>query len=351
MSHRYVTDATSQKAWLLLSIELPARPTATRVHAWRQLKRIGALAVRNGLYALPDTPQAREDFEWLIADVSAARGDAALFTATPVAQEMTERLIRGFREARSRDYIELRRDAEQARRRFKKSSSARLVRTRSRLARAFAERLTRLEAIDFFGSDERAAAHQAVDALHHIEEDAMAHTTAHGSAGALRPSAFRRRVWVTRPRPGIDRFASAWLIRRFIDPDARFQFADSIERAGERHKEAIPFDMFGAEFGHHDRQCTFETLVTRFDLRDPKLTTLGRIVHVLDLKDDEPLPFEAESIGRLVDGFRQIHEDDDVLLERGIEMIEALYRSSGSPQPTKPAVRRRASRAAHRRSS
>jgi hypothetical protein len=236
MSHKYVTDATSDKAWLLLSIELPARPTATRVHAWRQLKRIGALAVRNGLYALPDTPPAREDFEWLLADVSAARGDAALFTATAVAQEMTERLIRGFREARSRDYVELRRDAEQARRRFKKSSSARLVRTRSRLARAFAERLTRLEAIDFFGSDERAAAQHAVDALRHIEEEAMVHTTEHGSAVALRPSAFRRRVWVTRPRPGIDRFASAWLIRRFIDPDARFQFSirSSVPGSGTR---------------------------------------------------------------------------------------------------------------------
>jgi hypothetical protein len=321
------------------------------VHAWRQLKRIGALAVRNGLYALPDTAQSREDFEWLVADVSAGRGDAALFTATAVAPGVTERLIGGFREARSRDYAELRGDAEKARRRFKKGGSAALPRTRGRLARGFAERLARLEAIDFFGSDERGAAQQAVDALNQIEEQPMVHTTEHPSAAVLRPAAFRRRVWVTRPRPGIDRFASAWLIRRFIDSDARFQFADSIERAAERQKDAIPFDMFGAEFGHHGRQCTFETLVRRFDLRDPKLDTLGQIVHVLDLKDDEPLPFEAESIGRLVDGFRQIHADDEVLLERGIEMIEALYRSTGSTEPAKSAPRRRSSRSARRRSS
>ena len=148
-----------------------------------------------------------------------------------------------------------------------------------------------------------------------------------GQVAVLSTTAFQRRTWVTRPRPGIDRFASAWLIRRFIDPAARFAFAESVDAATAGRKRALPFDMFGAEFGHANGGCTFETLLRRFAIKAPGLGWLARTVHVLDLKDDrESLP-EAAALGRLVDGLRQIHPDDHVLLERGVEVIEAYYRS------------------------
>jgi len=141
----------------------------------------------------------------------------------------------------------------------------------------------------------------------------------------LKPAAFRSRVWVTRPRPGIDRFASAWLIRRFINPKARFVFAVDAETAAKQHPRAVPFDMYGVEFGHQGKDCTFETLVRRFRLRAPGLDVLARLVHTVDLKDDQYAVPEAPAIQRLVEGLRKQHEDDAVLLERGIETIDALY--------------------------
>ena len=156
----------------------------------------------------------------------------------------------------------------------------------------------------------------------------------------LKTADFQKRTWVTRPRPGIDRFASAWLIRRFIDPGAKFAFAGSVAAATAGRKRAVPFDMFGAEFGHVDGGCTFETLIARFSIHAPGLAWLARTVHALDLKDGEHGLPEAAALGRLVEGLREVHDNDDVLLERGIEMIEAYYRSR-PPEATAPASRRR----------
>ena len=133
---------------------------------------------------------------------------------------------------------------------------------------------------------------------------------------------YRRKVWLTRPRPGVDRMSSAWLIRRFIDPDASFVFADP---ATAPH--AIPFDTFKAEFGHHGTQCTFETLCHRFAIKDRAVLHIGRIVHDLDLKDTTYGEAETTTIGHLVEGLRRAHQEDEGLLRSGIDMFEALYQS------------------------
>lgn len=134
---------------------------------------------------------------------------------------------------------------------------------------------------------------------------------------------YQQRIWVTRPRPGIDRMGSAWLIRRFIDRRATFRFA---EKPAEG-KRAVPFEMYGVDFSHHGGECTFETLLRRFRLEDPALKWLGRVVHQLDLKEEsEPLP-ESAAVGRMVEGLRQMYADDHELLEQGMRMFEALYQS------------------------
>jgi hypothetical protein len=145
---------------------------------------------------------------------------------------------------------------------------------------------------------------------------------------------FTARTWVTRPRPGVDRMSSAWLIRRFIDPTASVGFGDTPPEGGAE----IPFDMFGVEFGHHGSSCTFETFVERFGLSTPGLGWIARIVHTLDLKDETspPLP-EAPGVGRLIEGLRLAYADDGELLERGMTLFEALYRA----YPGEPAARRR----------
>ena len=153
---------------------------------------------------------------------------------------------------------------------------------------------------------------------------------------------FRDRIWVTRPRPGIDRMSTAWLVRRFIDPAATFRFAEP-DRRSELGPTAVPFDMYGVELGHQRGGCTFETVVRRFAIDDAAVARLARIVHQLDLKTEEQPAPEAAVIGSMVEGLRRMYADDAELLERGIVMFESLYRSEGEQRSGasggKPAVR------------
>jgi hypothetical protein len=129
---------------------------------------------------------------------------------------------------------------------------------------------------------------------------------------------------VTRPRPGVDRMSSAWLIRRFIDPDARFGFV--ADRTSAKSDE-LPFDMFGVEFTHRGDLCTFEVLCEVFQLSDPALTRMAAVVHDLDLKDGRFGAPEAGTIGLLIEGLQQTHTADHQLLEAGISLFDALYRA------------------------
>jgi hypothetical protein len=323
--------------WLLLLFQLPTRPTAARVRTWRRLQRLGAVSVKNSGYALPSSAAAREDFEWLRADIVAAGGEAMLFGAAAADPATDDDLRTAFRTARNADFAELRKAAA----RLGRARDRHRVPTRE--VRALADRLEHLDAIDFFAAASGPAARAAVRALlEPPKEDAV--TIA--AAPRLRAADYQRRTWVTRPRPGIDRFASAWLIRNFIDPAARFTFAEALPAAGSGRKGAVPFDMFGAEFGHRDGGCTFETLVRRFAINAPGIPWLARTVHDLDLKEDAATLPEAATLGRLVEGLRQVHPTDDVLLERGIELIDAYYRSrpADAATPTAGKLRKRRTR-------
>ena len=317
--------------WLVLMFQLPARPTAARVRTWRQLQRLGALSVRNSGYFLPASDQAREDLEWLRTDIVASGGDAMLLRAETVDAAAEAELVGAFREARRLEFERIRREALAARRgRGKPAGDA-------RAARDLAERLAALEAADYFGRVDaaRQAARAAVAALRPKQEAHMMKAPA--DAAAVKTADFTGRTWITRPRPGIDRFASAWLIRRFIDPRARFAFAASAETAARRRR-AVTFDMYGGDFGHQGGGCTFETLVARFAVRAPGIAWLAALVHALDLKIESDAVPEAAAVARMVEGLRDMHADDPILLERGMDMIEALYRSRRLQEPSLPAT-------------
>ena len=166
-------------------------------------------------------------------------------------------------------------------------------------------------------------------ALERNEENSMPTTESNPATETrLATRDFRDRIWVTRPRPGIDRMSTAWLVRRFIDPAATFRFTDP-ERRSELGPTAVPFDMYGVELGHQRGGCTFETVVRRFAIDDAAVARLARIVHQLDLKTEEQPAPEAAVIGNMVEGLRRMYADDAELLERGIVMFESLYRSQG----------------------
>jgi hypothetical protein len=181
------------------------------------------------------------------------------------------------------------------------------------------ERFDEIQRIDFFDAPAGHDAARAVAALEQLA--APTQEPAVPDAPALAPTAFRNRRWVTRPRPGVDRMASAWLIRGFIDSKALFGFAEQ-PADGD-----VPFDMYNGEFSHRGTSCTFEVLTQRFNIVDPAVSRIGQIVHDLDMKERRYAPPEAAAVARMVDGLQDMHRDDDTLLQQGMSMFEALARS------------------------
>lgn len=300
--------------WLLLVHELPARPSNVRVKTWRRLQKLGALAVKDSVYVLPNNPQAREDLEWIKKEVESMKGQATLFAADHLETAENDQLVAAFRRARGQDYAVLRKEVGKLGRSGDRDGLLRAV-------GALREHWRQIATMDFYGAPGRDESAAALDALERRLEGGRKQAPA--ATGRLRPEEFRDRLWVTRPRPGVDRMSSAWLIRRFIDPRARFAFA---EKPGVV-KDGLPFDMYGVEFGHHGNSCTFEVLAQRFGLRIPAITWLGRIVHDVDLKDGRFGATEAETVARTVEGLRLAYTDNAELLEHGIVFFEALYRS------------------------
>ena len=310
--------------WLLLVHQLPARPSNLRVRTWRRLQQLGAIAVKQAVYVLPDSPSAREDFEWLKAEIETGGGAATLFAADAVETWTNDELVQEFRRARESDYAGLSRDLTDAlKAAARKRAPRRSRRSAGRVIDTFRQRLAAIESIDFFGSAGRdRVAALVADLQKTISRDSRGAVSA-ASADSARRDSFHRRMWVTRPRPGIDRMGSAWLIKRFIDPEARFGFVEQPPPSGD----AIPFDMFGVEFTHRGEWCTFETIAHTFAINDSPVQRLATIVHDLDLKDAKFGAPEAGAVGALVEGLQALQADDHALLEQGITMFEALYRT------------------------
>jgi hypothetical protein len=335
--------------WLLLIYQLPSRHSPARVKVWRRLQRIGAVLLKNSAWAMPESDDAREDLEWLKAEIVASGGEAMVLAGKAPQQATQDEIVAAFRDARAKDLQEIRKDATKLLQRWQRLSrrspavtggakadpSGRRSKASGRAEadlsagralpqalRRIRERARALDAIDFFRSPSSDEVAQLVAQLerHARRGQAMKPTTKTDGA-TLAVKDFKKKVWVTRPRPGVDRMASAWLIRRSIDPSASFVF-----RTKPRGSE-IPFDMYTGDFGHHGELCTFETLAARFALRDPAVASIAQIVHDLDMKEARYNRPEAPAVGRLVEGLRQMHKDDGALLEQGIAMFEALSRS------------------------
>ena len=315
-----------QPRWLLLGHQLPTRSSNARVKTWRRLQQIGAVPARNSVYVLPNTDQCREDFEWLRSEIVALGGEATVFAADAISSGGTEDIVAVFQRTREQEFRRLKRDIDRILPPGKgqRPRSGARGRTNGRTARVLRERLTALERIDFFPTATRAETWASLLAL----EEAMQAPAPQPSepVAPLSPADFQHRRWVTRPRPGVDRMATAWLIRRFVDNDATFAFVEAPSGAD------VPFDMYTGEFSHQGELCTFEVLVDRFRMQNAAVAKVGHIVHDLDMKDTKYDAPEAVAVGRMVDGLRALHADDATLLEHGIGMFDALARSFESDQ-------------------
>ena len=314
-----MTDSKSTPDWLLLLHFLPSTKAQARVQAWRRLQRAGAVSLKNSAYALPSSPESREDFEWIRNEVVAAGGQAIVLVARAPDQATLDEVTSAFRSARAADFTAIVGEARALLKRASRphATARRALTQRVRRLRERYDETVRLDFLDVEPRDDAAALLEQLDQRtgRRPPMPAAAATT------HLDRTQYHGRTWVTRPRPGVDRMSSGWLIRRFIDPKAQFVFGDA------RDSKAIPFDTFEAEFGHHGKHCTFETLCQRFGIRDAALQRVGRIVHDLDLKEETYREPEAPTVGQLVEGLRRAHGNDDALMRAGMEMFEALYRS------------------------
>ena len=314
---------SNEERWLLLIHQIPPKPDYLRVKIWRRLQRLGAVPVKNSVYVLPKSDQTQEDFQWVLREVVESGGDASLCEARFVDGLSDDEVMQLFRSAREDDYQEISQDLERIATSFSKKTKSNSE-SKKRLAlelERIHKRMAEVTAIDFFGASGRESAERVIFALDaRLQEGSPA-----GKAAKAKQQLqdFQGRTWVTRKGIHVDRMASAWLIRRFIDPNARFKFVPA--KGYQPEPGEIRFDMYEAEFTHEGDRCTFEVLLERLGLSDPGLGPIAEIVHDIDLKDSKFGRQETAGIDRLIAGIAMAHKDDEKRLVRGTAVFDDLY--------------------------
>lgn len=306
--------------WLILVHRIPSRPLYLRAKMRQRLADVGAVAVKNSVYLLPYGSDALEDLQWIAQEIVAGRGEAHLFAGDFVDGVANEAAVAQFNEARNADYDAIAADAHAAMKAARSAAAvAELAAAHVRLTR----RLDEVRAIDFFEAARRAAAEEALAAIEtRLRKDKKEETRMVKANPDL-----RGRTWVTRPGVKIDRMASAWFIRRFVDPKARFRFADP---SAPKREGDLRFDMVGGDFTHEEDRCTFETLVGRVGLPDKGVRAIAEIVHDLDLKDAKFNRDEAAGVRMMLDGLMARTDNDDERIERAMVIFDDLHEALGS---------------------
>ena len=296
--------------WLLLIHQLPPTPNYLRVKVARRMQRIGAVAIKNTVYALPATESALEDFQWTVREIRADGGEANLFEARVIEGLSDGEIQQLFKAARDEDYDAIASEARSLDREDRQRLAAEIVRLR--------KRIVDVQSIDFFGAPKGQRAVAVVEELARTIEE-----PAHAATEAERGEDYRNRTWVTRAGVHVDRMASAWLIRRFIDPEARFKFVTEKQYAPKDGE--VRFDMFNAEFTHEGDRCTFEVLVDRMRLDDAALRAIAEVVHDIDLKETKFDRPETSGIAVMVASIAMAHRDDEDRIARAAAVLEDLY--------------------------
>jgi hypothetical protein len=310
--------ASDPTGWWLLVVSLPTQGATARMRIWRALKALGCMALRDGAYLLPDGREHQQALHELADECIREDGNAWLMSVQARSADEDAAYRQLF--DRSADYDEQRKSWKQANRGLGAMAPAELARLQRKLRREY----DAVRTIDFFPGEARMEADAAwtdfckrVDALLSPDEP----HESEGRVPRLDIGAYQGRVWATRRRPWVDRVASAWLIRRFVDRDARFQW---LAKPSDCPKRALGFDFDGATFTHVGDRVTFETLIASFGLEDdPALMRLAAMVHLLDV-GGEPIP-EAKGFEAVMAGARERLSDDDALLAEISAVLDSLY--------------------------
>ena len=313
-------DAEREKNWLLLIHQIPPKPNYLRVKIWRRLQQAGAVGIKQSVYALPLNDQSREDFSWILREIVEGGGDGSISEARFVEGLTDEQVVAMFQSARQSDYAKIIQDANRLLAEWSDSNgnrphngkqSAQLARLRRRFEEA--------AGVDFFEAPEKATADILLRDLAARASDEAATNGSHPDANRD----YKNKVWVTRTNVFVDRIASGWLIRKFVDSGAAFKFVPEnpfTPKPGE-----VRFDMFDGEFTHEGDRCTFEVMVQRLQLRDRALAPIAEIVHDADLKDGKFGRPETAGLLALLSGLAAAWPDDEQRMKRGFDLFENLY--------------------------
>ncbi len=307
-----MADCTNGK-WLLLIHQIPLKPAYFRVKIWRRLQGLGAVAIKNSVYVIPKNEETLEDFQWVLREIVQGGGEASICTANFIEGLTDEQIEAMFQAARDADYAQIAEEARSVLDSVPASASAitdedktGIEANLSRLKKRFSS----VTALDFCAASGREPAETVMKQLEERLKEARRKTETDEAETEKRDLGdLRGRTWVTRKGVYVDRIACAWLIRRFIDPDAQFKFVSGKgyrPRTGE-----LRFDMFEGEFTHEGDLCSFEVLVKQFFPSDQALTEMGKIIHDLDFKDAKFKKPETAGIGGLMDGLASIHKSDE----------------------------------------
>lgn len=305
-------------SWLLLLHSVPAKSGALRLSVWRQLKRLGAVSLKTSASVLPDRADLLESFQWLAQRIREQGGEATLVRADDIDGVSDEAIVTLFREARAADYDAILQDA-----RALLPAKGRKTRVAQEEIEKLAVRLQAVRQIDFFDCP------QAADVELLLRR--LGESSASGKTKPLAITQYQKRIWLTRPRPEVDRVGSAWLIARFIDPKASFVFASD----AAAHPTALPYDMVGVEFGHHGDDCTFETLLKRFSLNEAALKKVAAIIHDADLGDGRHGTHEGAGLLAIFRGWARMGWTDHDILARGFDCFDALHRQLSTRKTSK----------------
>ncbi|MCC6345691.1 MAG: chromate resistance protein [Nitrospirales bacterium] len=315
--------------WLLFFYSVPSRPVSGRVRIWRKLLRAGALPFKGAVYVLPYNEEHYEFLQWLAAEVTALKGESA-FVAVERVETMEEKeLVELFIRQREKEYRSLEKGLEEFERKVlsirKGGAALKDAKLPEQLGR-FVGDFEEMRKIDFFSAK---AGRDLQARIRGIEEEikGLAGTVPEKMSGiALRKRGdYQGKTWITRKKPFVDRMASAWLIRKYIDTNAAFAFTD-VDSTGEtRGANTVAFDLRGGEFTHIGDRCTFEVLLRSFGLKEKALRKMAEIVHELDMKDDKYRNHEAAGIEEILSGIRRTARNDEEALEKGMAVFEMLY--------------------------
>lgn len=322
-SRAAVAEASPQKKarWVLLLPSVPASDASARVKIWRQLQGLGAIALKNSVYVLPNREECIEAFQWVARELLELGGQASLCEGQFFADGTDEDIERRFTEARNAEFSEV---AEQVRAltktlKGKRLSSEKLNSLASQAAR-LRKRFDEIAAMDYCHASGREAAEGLLTAAERALSDLRGGNQPETIDRIVRPSGA---TWVTRSGIHIDRVACAWLIRRFIDPAGSFKFVPAkgyLPAAGE-----LRFDMYDAEFTHIGDRCSFEVLLARMGLTDPALVAIGEIVHDIDLRDEKYGRPETVGIASTITGICSGTRDDLARIEAATPVFEGLH--------------------------